>query len=76
MDALLLAVLDQVVALQGGMTLDLVGGGDNTGAVDEGLEVGDGVVGDTDGACLALGELGHGYRFATVSQAHFCKVLG
>jgi hypothetical protein len=60
-DALLLAVLNQVIALQDRVTLDLVGSGHNTGTVDESLEMGDGVVGDTDGAGLALGKLGHGY---------------
>ena len=39
MDILLLAVLDKVVALQHGVTLDLVGSGNDTGAVDEGLEL-------------------------------------
>jgi hypothetical protein len=62
MDPLLLAVLNQVVALQDGVTLDLVDGGHNSGTVDDGLEVGDGVVGDTDGAGLALGKLGHGWN--------------
>lgn len=38
-NVLLLAVLDQVVALENGVALDLVGGGDDTGAVDEGLEL-------------------------------------
>lgn len=38
-DALLLAVLDQVVALENGVALDLVGGGDNAGTLDEGLEL-------------------------------------
>lgn len=39
MDALLLAVLDQVVALEDGVTLDLVGGGDDAGGLDEGLDL-------------------------------------
>lgn len=39
MDALLLAVLDQVVALQGGVALDLVGSGNDTSAVDDGLKL-------------------------------------
>lgn len=38
-DALLLAVFNKVVALQHGVTLNLVGGGDNTGAVNNGLEL-------------------------------------
>lgn len=42
MNALLLAVLDEVVALQNGVTLDLVGSGDNAGAVNDGLELGEG----------------------------------
>lgn len=80
MDVLLLAVFNQVVALENGVTLDLVGSGDNASAVNDSLELGccqynysynlanhgrtnvrDSVVGDTDGASLALGELGHGY---------------
>ena len=39
MNALLLAVLDEVVALEHGVALDLVGGRDDTGAVDKGLEL-------------------------------------
>lgn len=80
MDALLLAVFDEVVALEDGVTLDLVSSGDNAGAVDESLELLFGqrsengsqvlwktnmlnlVVGDTDGAGLALGKLGHGWH--------------
>jgi hypothetical protein len=38
-DTLLLAVLNKVVALQDGVTLNLVGGGNNTGAVNNGLEL-------------------------------------
>lgn len=38
-DALLLAVLDQVVALQDGVALDLVGSGNDASAVDDGLEL-------------------------------------
>lgn len=60
MDVLLGGVFDQVVALKDGVTLDLVGSRDNTGGVDDGLEVVNGVVGDTDSAGLGLGELGHG----------------
>lgn len=39
MNALLLAVLNKVVALQDGVTLNLVGGGDNASAVNDGLEL-------------------------------------
>lgn len=39
MDALLLAVLDEIVALQNGVTLDLVGGGGDAGGLDEGLDL-------------------------------------
>lgn len=42
-DALLLAVLDQLGALEDGVTLDLVGGGDDAGSVDDGLELEQGV---------------------------------
>jgi hypothetical protein len=59
-DALLAAPLNEVGLEETGVTLDLVGGGGDTGAVDEGLEVLLGVVGDTDGAGLLLVELGHG----------------
>lgn len=38
-DVLLLAVLDQVVALENGVTLDLVGSGDNASAVNDSLEL-------------------------------------
>lgn len=38
-DALLLAVLDQVVALQDGVAFDLVGGGNDASAIDDGLEL-------------------------------------
>lgn len=60
MDVLLGGVFNHVVALEDGVALELVGGRDNTGGVDDGLEVGNRVVGDTDGAGLGLGELGHG----------------
>lgn len=60
MDVLLGGVFNHVVALEDGVTLELVGSWDNTGGVDDGLEVGNGVVGDTDSAGLGLGELGHG----------------
>ena len=59
-DVLLSGVLDQVVALENGVTLDLIDGRDDTGGVDDRLEVLDSVVGDTNGAGLLLGELGHG----------------
>ena len=42
-DALLLAVLDQLGALEDGVTLDLVGGGDDAGSVDDGLELEQGI---------------------------------
>jgi hypothetical protein len=59
-DALLAGVLDEgVVLLEEGVTLDLVGGGDDAGGVDDGLEVLGGEVGDADGAGLGLGELDH-----------------
>jgi hypothetical protein len=38
-NVLLLAVLDQVVALQDRVTLNLVGSGDNASAVNNGLEL-------------------------------------
>lgn len=76
MDALLLAVGNQFVALQTRVALNLVGSGNNTGGLDDGLKlwgvsdclsiwtqltyVLNCVVGNTDGAGLALGELGHG----------------
>jgi hypothetical protein len=39
MDTLILAVGNQLVALQTRVTLDLVGGGNNTSGLDEGLEL-------------------------------------
>jgi hypothetical protein len=42
------------------VAFDLVDSRDDTGAVDKSLEVLNSVVGDTDRASLALGELGHG----------------
>lgn len=42
------------------MTLDLVGGRGDAGAVNQGLEMLLGVVGDTDGTSLLLVKLGHG----------------
>lgn len=38
-DSLLLAVLNQVIALEYGVALDLVGGRDDTGAINESLEL-------------------------------------
>lgn len=38
-DALLLAVLNKIIALENGVTLNLVGGGDNTSAVNDGLKL-------------------------------------
>lgn len=38
-DALLLAVFDELVALENGVALDLVDGGDDAGGVDDGLEL-------------------------------------
>lgn len=39
MNSLLLAVLNQVIALEHGVALDLVGGRDNTSAFNESLEL-------------------------------------
>jgi hypothetical protein len=58
-DVLLGGVFDKVVALEDGVTLDLVDGGDDAGGVDDGLKVLLGVVGDTNSTRLLLGELGH-----------------
>jgi hypothetical protein len=38
-DALLLTILDQVVALEDGVALNLVGSGNNTGSVDDSLKL-------------------------------------
>jgi hypothetical protein len=38
-DSLLLAVLNQVIALEHGVALNLVGGGNNTGAFNKRLEL-------------------------------------
>lgn len=38
-DSLLLTVLNQVIALEHGVALDLVGGRDDTGALNESLEL-------------------------------------
>ena len=59
-DVLLLAVLDELWLEETGVALDLVGSGSDAGAVDDGLEVLLGVVGDTDSARLLLGQLCHG----------------
>lgn len=39
MDALLLAVFNELVALENGVALNLVDSGDDTGGVDDGLEL-------------------------------------
>jgi hypothetical protein len=59
-NVLLLAVLDQLGLEQTWVTLNLVGSGCNASAVDECLQVLLGVVGDTDGTRLLLGQLSHG----------------
>jgi hypothetical protein len=38
-DALLLTILDQVVALEDGVTLNLVRSGNNTGTIDDSLKL-------------------------------------
>lgn len=53
MDPLLLAVLNQVIALEHGVALDLVGGRDNACAINESLEL-QGLV----SSCLANSETG------------------
>lgn len=60
-DVLLLAEGDELVVLQQArVALDLVGGGDDAGGLDDGLDVLDGEVGDADVAGLGLGEGDHG----------------
>jgi hypothetical protein len=59
-NVLLLAVSDELRLDEERVTLDLVGSGSDTGTLDEGLEVLLGVVGNTDGASLGLGQFGHG----------------
>jgi hypothetical protein len=59
-DVLLLAVLDELWLEETGVALDLVDSGCDTGAVNEGLEVLLGVVGDTNSTRLLLGQLCHG----------------
>lgn len=59
-NVLLRAELDQLWLEETRVALDLVGSRGHAGGVDECLEVFLGVVGDTDGASLLLGELGHG----------------
>lgn len=59
-NVLLLAVLDQLWLEEARVALDLVGSRHNARAVNQGLEVLLGVVGDTDRAGLLLGELCHG----------------
>lgn len=39
MDALLLTILDQVVALEDGVALNLVRSGNNTGTIDDSLKL-------------------------------------
>ena len=58
-NTLLTAPLDEVGLEEAGVALDLVGGRDDTSAVNQSLEVLLGVVGDTDSASLLLVELGH-----------------
>lgn len=61
MNVLLLGVLDQgVVLLEEGVALDLVDGGGDTGSVDDGLEVLNSEVGDTNVLGLGLGEVDQG----------------
>lgn len=61
MNVLLLGVLDQgVVLLEEGVALDLVDGGGDTSGVDDGLEVLDGEVGDTNVLDLGLGKVDQG----------------
>lgn len=75
MDVLLLAVGDQLVTLEERVALNLVDSGDDTGAPDQGFDLWQSakssvdrrspyllnrVVGNTNGAGLALGQLGHG----------------
>lgn len=52
-DALLVAEVDDLLLWQGGVVLDLVGGGDDGGLGQELLQVLDAVVGDADGLDLA-----------------------
>lgn len=59
-NALLLAVVDKLRALEERVTLDLVGSGNDTSGVNDSVEVGNDEVGDADGAGLGLGQLGHG----------------
>lgn len=59
-NVLLLAVLDELWLEETGVALDLVGSGGDASAIDDGLEVLLGVVGDTDSTRLLLGQLCHG----------------
>jgi hypothetical protein len=79
-NTLLLAVLNQVIALEHGVALNLIGSRNNTSGVNQSLELWglladvetiwaenntnmlNRMVRDTDGAGLALGELGHGWH--------------
>lgn len=59
-DVLLLEVLDQGKVEDARVTLNLVDGRDDASVVDDGLELLNGEVGDTDGAGLGLGKLCNG----------------
>lgn len=59
MDVLLLAVRNEFWLEETWVALDLVGGGGDTSAVNESLEVLLGVVGHADSASLLLGQLSH-----------------
>lgn len=74
MDVLLLAERDEVVVLQQeGVALDLVGGGNNPGGIDDSLEVLNGEVGDTDSSGLGLGQLQHGYITSAAGRYLLCR---
>lgn len=67
-DVLLLGVLDELLAGEDGVALDLVDGGDNAGLVNQLLERSVCEVGHTNGANLALGELAHSLPCLTVGD--------
>lgn len=68
-DALLLQVGDQLVVLQESwVSLDLVGSGHDTSGLDNGLDVLDGEVGNTNVLDLGLGQGHHG--LPSVNQRH------
>lgn len=78
-----LAELHEVRVGDAGVTLDLVDGGGDTSGVDDGVEVVNGEVGDTDGVNLVLGQLSHGLpgvgnrdRLVNVNEALLGGVLG